>query len=271
MDRRPNFMVRFGPLVSSHPRAVPNETTCVDSRDMLLAFVGASLIALALFVLWRLRNRPPTQPIADDVPLDDDARQPAQPVEANRPGLRRADQRRLHEQQLRRDARDATIESRRQRAEAQEALDADRDDRERQRTHTEETTLRELRADAEMQRTAEYEMWRGRLGVVDSGFNVQESDSDHNARILCTILAQVRRERVTHIEALAAQLHETVDVVVKALETLLATGDVLGVFDDRGKFIAVSETELEQLAQLVHTRGRVSSSELARRWEAILI
>ena len=45
--------------------------------------------------------------------------------------------------------------------------------------------------------------------------------------------------------------------------TLRDEGKLTGVIDDRGKFIYISQVELETVAKFINNRGRVSITELA--------
>ena len=45
--------------------------------------------------------------------------------------------------------------------------------------------------------------------------------------------------------------------------TLRDEGKLTGVIDDRGKFIYISQAELETVAKFINNRGRVSITELA--------
>ncbi len=47
------------------------------------------------------------------------------------------------------------------------------------------------------------------------------------------------------------------------MNDLIAEGRLTGVLDDRGKFIFITQEELEAVAKFIKQRGRVSISELA--------
>lgn len=46
------------------------------------------------------------------------------------------------------------------------------------------------------------------------------------------------------------------------MQELLAQEVLVGVIDDRGKFIYITKEELESVAQFIRQRGRVSIAEL---------
>jgi len=51
--------------------------------------------------------------------------------------------------------------------------------------------------------------------------------------------------------------------VIERIDTLMADDTLTGVLDDRGKFIYITQDELESVAKFIKQRGRVSIQELA--------
>lgn len=78
--------------------------------------------------------------------------------------------------------------------------------------------------------------------------------------ILCfTFQAQ----KVVLLEDLAAHFKIKTQAAIERITDLQASGDLTGVIDDRGKFIYISQKELEDVAKFIKQRGRVSIAELA--------
>jgi DDRGK domain-containing protein 1 len=57
----------------------------------------------------------------------------------------------------------------------------------------------------------------------------------------------------------------TPEDVVNRVQALIQMGRLTGVLDDRGKFIYISEAEMEAVAKFIKQRGRVGISELSQR------
>ena len=53
-------------------------------------------------------------------------------------------------------------------------------------------------------------------------------------------------------------------------QSLEADGRLSGIFDDRGKFIYISDDEYSQFARFIRQRGRVSVSELSSKGNSVL-
>ena len=54
--------------------------------------------------------------------------------------------------------------------------------------------------------------------------------------------------------------------IVELLQELDSTGSLSGVIDDRGKYLYLEETELEQITRFIDRRGRVTLDELITEW-----
>lgn len=54
--------------------------------------------------------------------------------------------------------------------------------------------------------------------------------------------------------------------VVDLLQNLDTEGKLMGVIDDRGKFIYLESDELDQIARFIMRRGRVTVHEIHNEW-----
>jgi hypothetical protein len=50
--------------------------------------------------------------------------------------------------------------------------------------------------------------------------------------------------------------------VIDRIQRLMESGRLLGITDDRGKFIHITQQECEAVARYIKTRGRVTKSDL---------
>lgn len=70
-------------------------------------------------------------------------------------------------------------------------------------------------------------------------------------------------QKVVVLEDLAAHFKLKTQAVIDRITDLQSSGELTGVIDDRGKFIYISQQELEDVAKFIKQRGRVSITELA--------
>ena len=73
----------------------------------------------------------------------------------------------------------------------------------------------------------------------------------------------IKLRKVVVIEDIAAEFQLRSKEVVERIESLERMGRVTGVVDDRGKFIYITNQEMEKVADFIRQRGRVSLADLA--------
>lgn len=108
----------------------------------------------------------------------------------------------------------------------------------------------------------EFEQWRGLISVEEAG-SAAEALAKEAPDMLTQFCEYVRKEKVVPIENIAAEFDLPSEAVIDRLRRLEESGVLSGFFDDRGKFIYVSNDEMRAVAQFINDRGRVSIEELA--------
>lgn len=81
--------------------------------------------------------------------------------------------------------------------------------------------------------------------------------------VITVLLFLFQAQKVVLLEDLAAHFKIKTQAAIERITDLQASGDLTGVIDDRGKFIYISQKELEDVAKFIKQRGRVSIAELA--------
>merc|ERR1712059_56617 len=120
---------------------------------------------------------------------------------------------------------------------------------------------REKEAEKEREEHEEYLKLKEAFSVEDEGMDAGDEDDEENK--LQKFINYIKETKVVMLEDLAAHFHlktqEAIDRVVQMQEDGLLTG----VIDDRGKFIYISQQELEDVAKFIKQQGRVSITDLA--------
>lgn len=96
-----------------------------------------------------------------------------------------------------------------------------------------------------------------------SGSVAAETESEAKD-MLPKFISYIKQKKVVVLEDLAADFGLNAHDVLSRVEALDKAGLISGVMDDRGKYIYLTEEELENVAHFVESRGRISVSELAR-------
>lgn len=130
------------------------------------------------------------------------------------------------------------------------------EEEERQRIE-EEKRLEEIRKKKEQ---AEYEALKSAFIVEGEGFDEEDEGQDNT---LTEFITYIQEQKVVVLEDLAAHFKLKTQAVIDRVTDLQASGELTGVIDDRGKFIFISTSELEDVARFIKQRGRVSITDLA--------
>jgi len=165
------------------------------------------------------------------------------------------------EKKKQREAEERDREERKKRLEKEEQerkLKEDKVQEQEQKQLEEEQRIRE---EKERQEHEEYLKLKESFMVDEEGFDEDPEEDQENK--LEIFIQYIKDTKVVVLEDLAAHFKMKTDDTIDRVSTLIQEGKLTGVIDDRGKFIFISQEELEAVAKFITQRGRVSISELA--------
>ena len=121
------------------------------------------------------------------------------------------------------------------------------------------------RLEKERKEKEEYEQYlalKESFQLEEEGFDgdVNEEESQNK---LQAFIDYVKTQKVVHMDELAGTFNLRTQDVVQRLQDLLQQELLVGVIDDRGKFIYITNEELKSVAKFMRQRGRVSITDLA--------
>lgn len=144
-----------------------------------------------------------------------------------------------------------------------EQLIQEEKDKQAEREHVErlraEEAERKAREEKEKKEHEEYLRMKEAFSVEEEGYQ-EENKEDEN--LLQEFIEYIKRNKVLVLEDLAAHFNLKTANVIERIQELQANSRLTGVIDDRGKFIYISEDELQAVVKFVRQRGRVSIAEL---------
>lgn len=159
--------------------------------------------------------------------------------------------------------RERDLEDREERRQKQ-AVDEERRKQEEQREKEleaeREAEEKRLKEEKEKQELEEYLKLKEAFSVEGEGFDAATEEEAQNK--LQEFLDHIKKEKVVILEDLAAKFQLKTQECIDRVQALLADETLVGVIDDRGKFIYITRQELEEVAHFIRQRGRVSISEL---------
>ncbi|KAF8562574.1 hypothetical protein P879_09535 [Paragonimus westermani] len=117
---------------------------------------------------------------------------------------------------------------------------------------------------------AEYEKLKLEFSVEEEGTEIVCRDSKAEAELNARIIEAIKEAKIVPIEHLALDFGLKTEACVEKLKQLLASGQLTGLLDDRGKFVYITSDEYEAVAQFIERRGRVTLAELVENGPKLL-
>ncbi|XP_039754718.1 DDRGK domain-containing protein 1 isoform X2 [Pararge aegeria] len=161
-------------------------------------------------------------------------------------------------------AREAEEQMREMKKKREEELEDQRKKAEEMQEEEERKTqeaARKLEEERKKREQEEYEAMKAAFSVEGEGFDEEQDQDQEN--LLRRFIEYIQAQKVVLLEDLAAHFKIKTQAAIERITDLQASGDLTGVIDDRGKFIYISQKELEDVAKFIKQRGRVSIAELA--------
>jgi len=120
---------------------------------------------------------------------------------------------------------------------------------------------RKAREEKERKEYEEYLKLKEAFSIEDEGQDAGDEGDEENK--LQKFINYIKETKVVMLEDLAAHFHLKTQEAIDRVSKLQEDGLLTGVIDDRGKFIYISQEELEAVAKFIKQQGRVSITDLA--------
>ncbi|KHJ89951.1 hypothetical protein OESDEN_10214 [Oesophagostomum dentatum] len=144
--------------------------------------------------------------------------------------------------------------------EREEKLEQERE-RERLEEEAEQERLQKEKEEREKRELEEYLALKESFAVEEEGFD--QLEEEESANLMREFADYIRKSKVVNMDELAAHFGLKSDEAISRLHYFLDNGILEGVMDDRGKFICITDDELNAVAKFINQRGRVTIHELA--------
>jgi len=134
--------------------------------------------------------------------------------------------------------------------------------KEEEKLRQEDEEFEKLRKERKRKELEEYELLKQNFEVEESGSYVDEKSAFDSQ--IESFIEYIKKSKVIYIEDLAIKYSMQPKDLVEKIELLEKEKKLSGIFDERGKFIFITETEMGNLAAYINKRGRVNISDIAR-------
>ncbi|CAH1783990.1 unnamed protein product, partial [Owenia fusiformis] len=171
----------------------------------------------------------------------------------------------LEEKAAKRQAREAEEQEREEKKKREEMLEKKRkkeDERAKAEEAIREEEEKKLKEEQEQRDHEEYLKMKEMFSVEDEGEVGIITEEDQQS-LLHEFIEYIKQMKVVMLEDLATHFKLKTQECIDRVNDLLEDGQLSGVMDDRGKFIYITQDELEAVAKFIKQRGRVSIVELA--------
>ncbi|KAF7278241.1 hypothetical protein GWI33_008598 [Rhynchophorus ferrugineus] len=165
------------------------------------------------------------------------------------------------EKKAAREAEEQLRVEKKKKAELEELERKKQEEKEKAEEREREEIERKAKEEKERKEYEEYLKMKEAFSVEEEGFEEGEQEDEQN--LLQEFVNYIKQNKVVIIEDLAAQFKLKTQACIDRIKDLQQDDILTGVIDDRGKFIYVSQTEMEAVAKFIRQRGRVSIAELA--------
>lgn len=128
---------------------------------------------------------------------------------------------------------------------------------------------RKLKEEKERKEKEEFDQWKDMFTIEEQGTKLAE-DSDESQKLLQEFVDYVKSHKVVLLEDLASEFNLATQDAIDRVESLQAANRLTGIVDDRGKFIYITEEEMDKVAKFIQRRGRLGFAELSKECNKLI-
>jgi hypothetical protein len=131
----------------------------------------------------------------------------------------------------------------------------------------EEEILQKLKEDQQRKENDVYNQWKGGFAVAEEGEEQVDFDSED---LINDFINYIKLRKVVSLEDLSGVFKIPAGEVVERLKALESQNRICGIVDDRGKYICLTEKELQAIENIFMKKGRISKADLIKECNKII-
>lgn len=172
------------------------------------------------------------------------------------------------EKKAQREAAEQMRQEKKKREQQQDEERKKQEEKEREEEKRREEEERRLREEKEKREHEEYLKMKEAFKVEEEGFEEGEGSDEQN--LLQEFVNYIKTQKVCVLEDLAAHFNMKTQAVIDRIKDLQKDDILTGVIDDRGKFIYISQEEMEAVVKFIKQRGRVSIADIRENSDKLI-
>lgn len=131
----------------------------------------------------------------------------------------------------------------------------------------EEELVQKLKEEEEKKENDIYNRWKDQIIVGEEG---EEGGNLEDENMINDFIEYIKLRKTVSLEDLAGVFKINPTDLVERLKSLEDQGRIVGIIDDRGKYIYITDKELASIEKIFMTRGRISKSDLIKECNKII-
>ena len=132
----------------------------------------------------------------------------------------------------------------------------------------EETRLKLEKEEKEKKEQEEYDQWKEFLVTVETGSKLDEDKDDEN--LLQMFLTFIKIRKIVSLEDVAMRFNLSNKMCIDRINSLLESGMLNGIIDDRGQFIFIETQEMQELVECIQKKGSFTRNQLIESFSDII-
>ncbi|KAJ0396319.1 hypothetical protein P43SY_006630 [Pythium insidiosum] len=175
---------------------------------------------------------------------------------------------RREREEMRRFEEQRREEQRKREQAKEEAMMKKREDEARMEEEQEEAERKRQEEKAKKEQE-EFDQWKNMFTVEEKGDKADE-ESEESQMLLQQFVDYIKSRKVVLLEDLGAAFNLPTQDAIQRVESLQHANRITGIIDDRGKFIYITEEEMDSVAKFINRKGRLGLSELSKECNKLI-
>ena len=130
-----------------------------------------------------------------------------------------------------------------------------------------EEELQKLKEEQEKKDNEIYNQWKDMIKVGEEG---EERVDFNDENVINDFLNYIKIRKVVSLEDLSGVFKIPPNDLVDKLNFFEQQGRILGIIDDRGKYIYITEKEMNMIEKMFMNRGRITKAELIKECNRLI-
>ncbi|TMW60798.1 hypothetical protein Poli38472_000840 [Pythium oligandrum] len=132
-----------------------------------------------------------------------------------------------------------------------------------------EEAARRLEEEKAKKEQEEFDTWKNMFSIEEQGAKA-DTDSEESQMLLQQFVDYIKAKKVVVLEDLGSAFNLPTQDAIQRVETLQESNRITGIIDDRGKFIYITEEEMDKVAKFIQRKGRLGLTELSKECNKLI-